>query len=686
MYLKPILFFCLVSVFTNTSAQYKDCKATLEVDTLTVSNSLTEQKWVWNKGDLKLFSMYDKTTGELVVFNQKPSFFRTGDIKFTSNVEFRVRQVEKNTVFPAHLEVLIINQYEEFQFKRIFRVFPETPAIALETYLKYKYLSTADNKQSMRVDGSEKELIAPITGKNFFLATLPLNTRHWKLNTVAFQDVTDVNNNLVSEMEMIPYRAQRMHGVLLFANDLISGKNFFLFKESPNKTSQVNYPGFDYEVTNLEIKVPFSGFPNASNGEDWIQGYTLTMGVAHSRCDSEMALRQYLKKSINYDPAYEMVMMNTWGDRGQDGKISERFILKELEAASKLGISHFQIDDGWQQGLSANSSNKAGRLWDAWQPEHWTLNKERFPNGWDKILQSAKEKNIQLGLWFHPSNENSYARWETDADVIIGLYRKTNVSYYKIDGVKTADKQAEINLAKFFDKVKQATNGAVFFNLDLTAGVRGGYFMNRSIGNLFLENRYTDWENYYPYHTLRNLWQLSRYFPPELLQIEFLNKWRNADKYPSGDVFAPSKYDFDYLFAITMAAQPLAWFESTGLPENALKDPDLINKYRNHQCDFHAGQVYPIGDEPSGRSWTGFQSVGNKMGYFIILRELNNENSRTVKTRLHEGCKVKLEAQFGHQFRAKIITVGKEGTVLFELPEENSFSFIKYTIISDIQY
>ena len=79
-------------------------------------------------------------------------------------------------------------------------------------------------------------------------------------------------------------------------------------------------------------------------------------------------------------------------------------------------------------------------------------------------------------------------------------------------------------------------------------------------GNIFLENRYTDWGNYYPYRTLRNLWMLSRYVPAEKMQIEFLNKWRNADKYDVADPFAPARYSFDYLFAITLAAQRwLGW-------------------------------------------------------------------------------------------------------------------------------
>ena len=42
-----------------------------------------------------------------------------------------------------------------------------------------------------------------------------------------------------------------------------------------------------------------------------------------------------------------MIMLNTWGDRGQDTKISETFALAEVEEAARLGITHFQLDDGW---------------------------------------------------------------------------------------------------------------------------------------------------------------------------------------------------------------------------------------------------------------------------------------------------------------------------------------------------
>ena len=63
---------------------------------------------------------------------------------------------------------------------------------------------------------------------------------------------------------------------------------------------------------------------------------------------------------------------------------------------------------------------------------------------------------------------------------------------------------------------------------------------------------------------------LSKYVPAEKLQIEFLNKWRNTDKY-KGEVFAPENYSFEYLFATTLAGQPLAWMEGTNLQKPTRK-------------------------------------------------------------------------------------------------------------------
>lgn len=91
---------------------------------------------------------------------------------------------------------------------------------------------------------------------------------------------------------------------------------------------------------------------------------------------------------------------------------------------------------------------------------------------------------------------------------------------------------------------------------------------------------------------------LAKYVPAEKLQIEFLNKWRNTEKY-GNEPFAPKHYSFEYLFATAMAGQPLAWMEASNLPDEAFSVKALIDRYKEVQYDFHQGVILPIGEEPS---------------------------------------------------------------------------------------
>jgi hypothetical protein len=170
---------------------------------------------------------------------------------------------------------------------------------------------------------------------------------------------------------------------------------------------------------------------------------------------------------------------------------------------------------------------------------------------------------------------------------------------------------------------------------------------------------------------------LSRYLPPQWLQIEFLNKWRNARKYDLKDPLAPQKTGFDYCFAITMMAQPLAWFEASHLPEEAFKISPLIQTYKEHQAAIHQGKIFPIGEEPSGLSWTGFQSVRGNSGYVLVFRELNRRKSAEIKLSLKPGKRIRFEKLLGkgRDFSAK---TGKDGNIPFSLPDTFSFSLYCY--------
>ena len=416
--------------------------------------------------------------------------------------------------------------------------------------------------------------------------------------------------------------------------------------------------------------------------EQWTRAYTVVLGVFDGgETDALKALRLYQKQArAKKAEADDMVMMNTWGDRSQDARINEAFCLNELDRAHRLGINVFQLDDGWQKGKSPNSKSGKGSFKDIWKDSlYWTPDPVKFPQGLDRVVAKARRLNMRVGLWFNPSIQDEFAYWQKDAEAVLSLWRRYGITIFKIDGVQISTKLAEQRLRNFFDEVTKQSGGNVIFNLDATAGRRGGYNMFNEYGNIFLENRYTDWGNYYPYQTLRNLWQLAAYVPAERLQVEFLNKWRNPSKY-GDDPFAPARYSMDYLFAITMMAQPLAWMEASNLPDEAYSMGKTIKCYTKWQHQMHQGIILPVGEEPSGRSWTGFQSITDgRSGFLLVFREDNGRPSTHMKLHLDKGTTLRLRPLVGDGKESNV-TTDEEGRISLTLPQPNDFCLYHYKI------
>ena len=685
------LIMMAIVLFANLSiAQSKngvsECSAKLENDVLTLENAKISRTYKWNKGNLITQSITDKVGGKVwQVSSNKPDLTLPGQTEKADKAVFVAKIIPETAVAPEHLEAEVTYVLDKLEVRRVFRLYPGCAAIACDLYYRGEsavdWLKPGTNLADMV---NIEKLSAGSTGNNTpVIEKIELPGKHWHIGAVEFFDVTDRFNTLVNRVEALSYRPNLYRGNLLFAHDNATNNGIFLLKEAPTSNVQLAYPGGDFQTEFGAFRIVGAGLnPSDLNPTEWRRGYGFAIGVySGDEKNCYMALRSYQKQIRLHKPGRdEMVLMNTWGDRGQDSRVREKFALAELEAGAKLGITHFQLDDGWQSGRSSNSALKGGSLSNIWENKnYWTPDTAKFPNGLKPVVDRGKALGIEVCLWFNPSRDNSNAHWEDDANTLIGLNKKYGIRTFKIDGVNLPDKLAEINFRKFLDKVSRETNHDVVFNLDVTAGRRGGYHYFNEYGNLFLENRYTDWQNYYPYTTLRNLWMLSKYVPSQNLQIEFLNKWRNADKYKD-DPFAPSNYSFDYLFAITMAAQPLAWFEGTGLSAEAIAIASpVIRKYREIQVDFHRGNIFPIGEEPSGKSWTGFQSVQDRKGYLLIFREANDSPKAEMKTWLPAGTMINCSPVVGKgkPFAAK---VGNNGVVTFELPEKNCYTLYSYSI------
>lgn len=684
--MKQIFLMLLSFLSVLTMYSQKNYYSHLEHDTLVIGNALIERKFIWNQGNLITYSLTDKSAEQCWHNKSKnPDFQILQEKVEASNAVYASREVQENSIHPSYLETEIDFVLGTLAVKKVYRIYNDCPVIACSIYLKGSIKAITDEKATHLGDMKNIEFTADMksNSKAAILDQIHPGGFHWKTKIIEFYDVTDWNNNLVFESNIIPYRKNSYKGNLLFAHNLQTDNGLFFLKEAPSSSTQLAYNGYDFTTEFGHFSVNGLGIELKDiRSEEWVKTYSCAIGVYQGPEKNQLeALRLYQKKIRKLLPERdEMLMMNTWGDRNQDAKINEKFSLDEIEKAARLGLTHFQLDDGWQSGKSPNSKVTKGSFKNIWDnPNYWTPDPIKYPNGLYPVVKKAKELGIELCLWFNPSIQNDYADWEKDVQAVVGLYKQYGIRTFKIDGLSIPTKESEINLRKLFDSVLEKTNNQVVFNLDATAGRRGGYHMFNEYGNVFLENRYTDWQNYYPYWTLRNLWQLSKYVPAEKLQIEFLNKWRNVAKY-TDDVFAPNRYSFEYLFAITMAGQPLAWFEASGLPEEALTISDLIKDYKKIQHDFHSGVILPIGNEPSGTSWTGFQSLKEHSGYFIFYRENTPKGTGVIKTWLDEGTKVKCIPVLGTG-KKRTATIGHDGTIKVQLPKINDFVMYRYEII-----
>jgi alpha-galactosidase len=683
-----------------------DCRAELAGGVLILENSRIRRQYAWNEGHLVGQQIVDVARGHTwELSGAAPDFGFPGLDSRPADGDLVVTPCPATALKPAHLQADVTTCLGPLQVRHSFRLYPGCPAIACDLYLR-KSPGGSENApgglQPALVGDSRLQPGLPDLSQleldrlnEAIIERLCIPLPHLALECVQFYDVTDRRNTLVARRSLVPYRHEnRLPGNLLFVRDVLGDHALFVLKEASCSDVQLAWPGYDFGCRIGEIWVAGPGMESDDLGEVWTRCYGVVVGVAEGDEYSLLsALRAYQDRiRVRKSGRDHMILLNTWGDRGQDTRIGEAFALAELEQAARLGVTHFQLDDGWQAGRTSNSAYAGGSLEGIWESgRFWEPHPDRFPNGLGPVVERSRELGIELCLWFNPSADDSYAHWREDADVLIGLNRAYGIRTYKIDGVLIPDKRADRNLRAMFDRVMEATGGEASFNMDVTAGRRWGYHYGNEYGNIFLENRYTDWVNYYPHWTLRNLWMLARYVPPQNLQIEFLNKWRNADKYPASvpladgtladDLLAPVRVPFAYCFAITMMAQPLAWFEATGLPEEAFALAPTIAAYKEHQERIHAGRIFPIGEEPSGVSWTGFQSIrdASRAGYLAVYREWNDRPSARLQLWDLVGAEVRCRAIAGQgaDFADK---VGEDGCLAFQLPAPLTFALYEYHV------
>lgn len=579
------------------------------------------ERWIRISGSVPMhLQMTDKTTGKIWKGRHPISLFRIGE---ETNYVCRIHSYRRSNGMRVVLQCIGSSNCVEVSFL----LFDDSPFFSSRLYVAGDMVCGLSEEERM-ADGNENAVILKqfdedIMSEPDCIEGFGISDRHLQVSVTALRDVTDRYNNLVQHTEewLYSFGRQTFCGDMFQLTEPMSRTGLTIVKEAPCLGARLNSRGADVICYPGEcFCVRGSGLDDSVSNENGDFCY----GTAIGFCTGEQALTEYKKFYQAVCSADTYIMSNTWGDRNQDAAVCDAFIRREIDCAAFLGVDVVQIDDGWQKGTTANSklakSNVWGSYYDA-MPDFWDVNSEKFPEGLEPVCEYAKEKGVKIGLWFSPDATDSYSHWETDAEELILLYRSYGISYFKLDGIDLKDKKSDRNLRRMVEMVKRETENTVDFNFDITAQVRWGYFYQKHYGKLFLENRYTDWGNYFPHDTLRNLWEVSRYVPAQRLQIEVLNPRRNRDKYQD-DPFAPDGYSMDYLFGIAMVANPLLWMEMSHLELNDRETlKEVIACYRRYRSQLQKAVIVPVGEKPSGISITGFAAELEQEGFLLLFRE-----------------------------------------------------------------
>ena len=518
----------------------------------------------------------------------------------------------------AHVKVSISMREEvsETEYLREYLLYPDFPAVSVRNAIRPKVLPmrywTARGKLDQepgRPDVPESTADAIRTAEGFH-----------PVKTVSFAGRTDYHDELMTEHKA---DGEFLNGNLLFCENT-SGAGFLFLQEAPPSGERRDMESYDFRIRDGEILSCSWGIhPSEIRPDRTFHGYRHDLILYHTPLERDFLLKAFLKKRFPARPA--SVMVNPWGCGQFPQLVSEAFLIEEMKAAPEVGATHYQIDDAWQEGGSLSELGVKNRHI---TERFWQISQERLNGTFAPIMKAAKEAEIEPGLWMAPSCNCEYADWRAFADRILELHKEYGFRAFKIDSVMIRTAEAEENLRSLLDSVREKTDGTVYFNLDTTNGQRPGYFLFLEYGNIFLENRYVChmWGvGYHPEKTLRSLWRLAKYMRTQELQIEVpyagdINEAFYADK----PWVPPRTYSQEYWAAIAMFANPLLWFAPSRVrPEDRPAIRNVMEIHKKYRDGIFAGEIYPVGEEPSGKAFTGLLSRNDETGkaYLILYRE-----------------------------------------------------------------
>ncbi len=448
-------------------------------------------------------------------------------------------------------------------------------------------------------------------------------------NTVEFTGRTDFFENLVREHAVAD--GKKLSGNLLYCSGR-DGSGVIFLQEAPPSTERRDFEGYDFRLDgNTVFSCNWGIHPAEIRPKKWFRSYRNTLLLFSDSSEEQRILKEYQRVRFHENAGAERtVTVNPWGGGDFVKKLSEEFLMAELRASAEIGATHYQIDDGYQTGNTSRASLENLYC----DRSFWEFSK-CLPHGFERLKQEADRLGVELSLWFLPGRNREFRDWRESVEVLLGFHRKYGIRRFKIDGVYTRTYESERNLESLLETVWRRSGGKVFFDMDVTNGQRPGYWMLREYSNVFIENRYcfSGW-GYHPEKALRTLWQLGTYLRLQFLQMEIPSVTNvKLELYESKGLKDPRIYPPEYWTAVALFANPLLWMNPSEVPTEILRRyQNVIELHKKLRERIWAGEIYPVGSEPDGRSITGFLSHEHRSGkgMLILYREVESETPEEI--------------------------------------------------------
>ncbi len=386
--------------------------------------------------------------------------------------------------------------------------------------------------------------------------------------------------------------------------------------------------------------------------------------------EREYAIKSFDRTRFPVNLERDMYIMTlTWGHsidprHGMD-YAWESSVLRAMPLAREMGIDLVLIDSGWQMGKDTNDQSPVNNL--------WRPNTEVYPEGWRNVKIEKKRLDLDMGLW-------GIARTITLEDLKWN-WDQIKMRQFKLDFASFPDHDSLDQMMSNAREFILHTNHQSKISWDLTENApRYGYYWAREYGNLHFMNRKPDLPanvTYVPWLALRDFWMLARYNNLNKFQLTSHNPELVNPEISDAILHSPEYCVATSLFGVPqMFCMPRNYRAETRANLRAMFDV-----LKEHRENIWTSYVYPIGEEPSNKSYTGFQSYDDqtRSGYFLAFRELGNPNSSEKMTiRFLRGETLELEDLYNRE--KWTAEVNDQGLMLFEFDKPASYKFIKYTI------